>query len=90
MTISAFPVISLFLILSCHSNGTTCAATVRNIICVEANDINCKYLFRKFNLSVAMESHEISNLDKMHVVGRGLSKEHFSTIFIKISSVTQK
>ena len=33
---------------------------------------------------------KISDLDKIHVVGRGLLQKHFSKIFVKVSAVTQK
>ena len=33
---------------------------------------------------------KISDLDKIHTVGRGLLQEHFSKTFVKISAVTQK
>ena len=33
---------------------------------------------------------KISNLDKIHMVGRGLLQEHFCKTFVKISAVTQK
>ena len=33
---------------------------------------------------------KISDLDKIHMVGRGLLQKHFSKFFVKISAVTQK
>ena len=33
---------------------------------------------------------KISDLDKIHMVGRGLLQKHFSYTFVKISAVTQK
>ena len=33
---------------------------------------------------------KISDLDKIHMVGRGLLQEHFCKTFVKISVVTQK
>ena len=33
---------------------------------------------------------KISDLDKIHMVGRGLLQKHFSKTFVKISAVTQK
>ena len=33
---------------------------------------------------------KISDLDKIHMVGRGLLLKHFSKTFVKISAVTQK
>ena len=33
---------------------------------------------------------KISDLDKIHIVGRGLLQKHFSNTFVKISAVTQK
>ena len=32
----------------------------------------------------------VSDLDKIHMVGRGLLQKHFSKVFVKISAVTQK
>ena len=48
------------------------------------------FLSRKFNLSVAMATSQISDLDKIHIVDRGLLRKNFSTTFVKISAVTQK
>ena len=36
-----------------------------------------EYFSRKFNLSVAMVTNQINNLDKIHIVCRGLLQEHF-------------
>ena len=33
---------------------------------------------------------KFSDLDKIHMVGRGLLQKHFSKTFVKISAVTQK
>ena len=33
---------------------------------------------------------QTSDLDKIHMVGRGLLQKHFSKSFVKISAVTQK
>ena len=33
---------------------------------------------------------KISDLDKIHMVGRGLLQKHFGKTFVKISAVTQK
>ena len=33
---------------------------------------------------------KISDLDKIHMVGRGLLQKHFSKTFVKISAITQK
>ena len=33
---------------------------------------------------------KISDLNTIHIVGRGLFQKHFSKIFVKISAVTQK
>ena len=43
--------------------------------------------FRKFSISVAMELIKFSGLDKIHMFGRGLFKEHFCKTFVKISAV---
>ena len=47
MPISTFPIISLWKLLSCHSNGTTWATTIKNIIYVETNVMN---MYAKFQL----------------------------------------
>ena len=47
-------------------------------------------LFWKFRLLVAMATNQISDLDKIHMVGRGLLQEHLCKTFVKISAVTQK
>ena len=49
-----------------------------------------EYFFRKFNISVAMATNQISILDKIHTVCRGLLQEHFCKPFVKLSAVTQK
>ena len=46
-----------------------------------------KYFFRKFRLSVTIK---FSDMDKIHVVGRGLPKKHFCKTVFKIPAVTQK
>ena len=46
-----------------------------------------EYFFRKFNILVAMPI-KINDLDKMHMVCRGLLQEHFYKTFVKISAVT--
>ena len=48
------------------------------------------FVLQKFSLLVAMATNYISDLDKIHVVGRGLLQKHFIKIFVKISAVTQK
>ena len=45
---------------------------------------------KKYSLSVAMATNQISDLDKNHKVGRGLLQKHFNKSFVKISAVTQK
>ena len=45
---------------------------------------------RKFRLSVAWPPIKISDLDKIHMVGRGLLQKHFSKTFLKISAGIQK
>ena len=46
-----------------------------------------EYLFRKFNILVAMATND---LDKIHMVYRALLQEHLCKTFVKISAVTQK
>ena len=47
MPISTFPIISLWTLLSCHSNESTWATTMKNTIYVEANVMN---MYAKFQL----------------------------------------
>ena len=49
-----------------------------------------EYFFQKFNIAVAMATNQINDLDKIHIVCRGLLQEHFCKTFVKISAVTQK
>ena len=49
-----------------------------------------EYFFRKFSLSVAMATNRISDLDKTHMVSRGLLQEHFCKTFVKIPIVRHK
>ena len=37
-----------------------------------------------------MATINISDLDKIHTVCRGLLQEHFGKLFVKMSAVTQK
>ena len=43
--------------------------------------------FHKFSLLVAMATNQISGLDKIHMLGRGLLKEYFCKTFVKTSAV---
>ena len=43
--------------------------------------------FREFILSVAMATNQIQILDKIHIFGRELLKEHFCKTFSKISAM---
>ena len=49
------------------------------------------FFLRKFSLSVAMTTNQRQrDLDKIHMVGRGLLQKQFSKTFVKISAITQK
>ena len=87
--------------LSCRSNESTWATTIKNIIYVEANVMN---IYAKFQLPESFEFFvvenlafrlpwqpiKISDLDKIHTVGRGLLQKHFCKTVFKISAETQK
>ena len=93
--------------LSCQSNESTWATTIKTIIYVEANVMN---IYAKFQLIPHMASErrclniffenlafrlpwqpiKISDLDKIHMVDRGLLQKRFYKTFFKISAVTQK
>ena len=55
MQISTFPIISLWKLLSCHSNESTWAMTIKNILYVEANVMN---IYAKFQLHPLTASEE--------------------------------
>ena len=46
--------------------------------------------FRKFAFQLPWQPIKISDLDKIHMVGRGLLQKHLCKTFFKISAVTQK
>ena len=46
--------------------------------------------FCKFRLSVAMATNKVHDLDKIHMVRRGLLKEQFCKTFVKISLMRQQ
>ena len=50
------------------------------------------FIFYSENLAfwLPWQPIKISDLDKIHRVGRGLLQKHFSKTFVKISAVTQK
>ena len=79
--------------LKCHSNESTWATTIKNIIYVEANVLRRRFLYILFqNLAFRLPWQPIiiSDLDKIYTVGRGLIQKHFCKIFVKISAATQK
>ena len=51
-----------------------------------------RFFSRKFNLAFRLPwpPIKISDLERIHMVGRGLLQKHFSKTFVKISTVTQK
>ena len=46
--------------------------------------------FENLTFRLPWQPIKINNLDKIHIVCRGLLQEHFSKTFVKISAVTQK
>ena len=48
------------------------------------------YFFENLVFRLPWPPIKISDLDKIHMVGRGLLQKHFSKTFVKISAVTQK
>ena len=96
--------------LSCHSNESTWATTIKNIIYLEANIMNMNiyakfqlhpslWLLRRRFLNIFFENLAfrlpwqpsiISDLDKIHMLGRGLIQKHYCKSFLEISAVTQK
>ena len=52
----------------------------------------CFFFFSLENLAFRLpwQPIKISDLDKIHMIGRGLLQKHFSKTFVKISAVTQK
>ena len=92
--------------LSCHSTESTLATAIKNIIYVEANVMNIYAKFQLhppygfweedfwivffLNLAFKFQPIKISDLDKIHMVGKGLLQKHFYKTFFKTSAVTQK
>ena len=78
----------------------------KNIINVEANVINSYakfhlhppygfweevfFFLENFDFRLPWQPINISDFDKIHVVGRKLLQEHFCKTFVKISAVTQR
>ena len=48
------------------------------------------FFFQKINNSLPWQPIKINDLDKIHMICRGLLQEHFCKTFVKISAVTQK
>ena len=46
--------------------------------------------FKNLAIRLPWQPIKISDLDKIHMVGRGLLQKHFNKTFVKISAVTQK
>ena len=46
------------------------------------------FFFKSFVFQLPWQPNKISNLDKIHLVGRRLLQKHFSKTFVKISAVT--
>ena len=49
-----------------------------------------EYLFANLAIRLPWQPIKFSGLDKIHIFGRGLLKEHFCKTFVKISAVRQK
>ena len=49
-----------------------------------------EYFFESLAFRLPWQPIKISNLDKIHMVGRGLLQKHIRKTFFKISAVTQK
>ena len=94
--------------LSCHSNESTLATTIKNIIHVEANVMKCMqsfsfipfmaseknifeyFFFKNLAFQLPWQPIKINNLDKIHMVGKGLLQKHFcKTFFQNICSDTE-
>ena len=84
-------------ILGCQSNESTWATAIKNISA--KFQLHPPYgfwgddfliLFHKFSLSVAMATIKFSSLDKIHMIHRGLLKEHFCKTFVKIPTVRKQ
>ena len=94
--------------LSCHSNESTWAMTIKNIIYIEANVMNIyakfqlhpsygasekkifEYFFKTLAFLLPWQPIKISDLDKIHMVGKGLLQKNFCKTFFKTSAITQK
>ena len=50
----------------------------------------CFFFFENLAFRFPWPPIKISDLHKIHMVGRGLLQKHFSKAFVKISAVTQK
>ena len=49
-----------------------------------------EYFFKNLVFRLPWQPIKISDLDKIHMVGKGLLKKHFCKTFFKTSAVTQK
>ena len=49
-----------------------------------------EYFLENLAFRLPWEPIKISDLDKIHMVGRGLLQKHFCKTFVKISAITQK
>ena len=93
--------------LSCHSNESTWAMAIKNIIFVEANvmNISAKFqlhppygfwgddfwiFFSNSSFWLPWQPIKFRGLDKIHMFGRGLLKEHLCKTFVKISAMKQQ
>ena len=88
-----FSIVSLWKLLSCHSNKSTCSTTIKNIFYVEANVMNMyakfqlyrltasekifEYLFKNLPFMLPWQLINFSDLDKIHKNRRGLLKKRF-------------
>ena len=49
-----------------------------------------QYFFENLAFQLPWQPIKLSDLDKIHMTGRGLLQKHFCKTFFKISAVTQK
>ena len=88
--------------LSCHSNESTWATAIKNILIVEVNVMNISakfqlhtpygfcwddFFFTNLVFQLPCQPIKFSSLDKIHLLGRGLLKEHFCKTFVNMSAV---
>ena len=81
--------------LSCHSNESTWATlgtfqqSFNFIPLMASEEMIFEYLFANLAFRLPWQPIKFSDLNKVHMFGRGLLKEHFCKTFVKISTVTE-